>query len=205
MTAITLDRQDGEYPGKLKERLGDLAPRSLALLGPTKLFEQQLVGLVCSAKCPGSIILQTYEMAKKLARSQGAVVSGFQSPLERECLRVFLREKHPVVVCLARCLHPLRLPKEWQSAIGNGAMLIISPFTKQPRRITVQSARKRNLVVVGLADKVWIPYAAPGSNTLALAERAITMKSSVLSFNEAGNTALFEMGAIPFEDGILAR
>lgn len=205
MLAITIDQQDGRYPGKLKERLGNLAPRSLALLGSGQLLEQQLVGLVCSARCPGRIILQTYEMTKELARSQGAVVSGFQSPVERECLRIFLRESHPVILCLARSLHPLRLPKQWQLAIKKGTMLIVSPFTNQTRRITVQSARKRNLVVIGLADKVWIPYAAPGSNTMAIAEKSTSMNVPILTFKGGENAVLITLGETTVDKATMTR
>jgi len=55
------------------------------------------------------------------------VISGFHAPMDRECLRILLRGKQPIIVCPARSLEKLRFPANWREPIEAGRMLILSP------------------------------------------------------------------------------
>lgn len=46
------------YPAELGRCLGDAAPTELTIIGNVGLLKLQLLGLFCSIKCPGSVILQ---------------------------------------------------------------------------------------------------------------------------------------------------
>jgi predicted Rossmann fold nucleotide-binding protein DprA/Smf involved in DNA uptake len=171
LQVVRITLEDSEYPVRLRERLGDDAPSVLATIGAVGLLNQLLLALLCSVRCPGSAILEAYETAKKVARSQWVVVSGFHSPMEKECLRILLRAKHPVVLCVARSLDTMGIPAEWREHIQASRMLLLSPFAKAHRRNTTKMAEVRNQVVVALAEKAWIPYAAPGGKTRVLASK----------------------------------
>ena len=58
----------------------------------------------------------------------------------------------------------MHIPKPWQSAISDGRLLVVSPFSEKHRRITAELAAKRNQLVSLLAHK-FIVYAAPQSKT----------------------------------------
>jgi predicted Rossmann fold nucleotide-binding protein DprA/Smf involved in DNA uptake len=176
---ITISSKDSSYPVRLRERLRDDAPNSLATIGAVGLLKQPLLALLCSVRCPGSAILEAYETAKKVARSEWVVVSGFHSPMERECLRILLRAKHPVVICVARSLDNMRIPVEWREHIKTSRMLLLSPFAEAYRRNTTKMAQARNQVVAALADKTWMPYAAPGSKTELLALKVVSWSVNV--------------------------
>ena len=172
MQIVTISAGDSDYPLRIRDRLGSDAPNSFATIGAAALLKQPLLALLCSVRCPGSAIVEAYEATKKVAQSEWVVVSGFHSPMEKECLRILLRAKHPVVVCVARTLENMRIPAEWREHIDASRMLLLSPFIKKYRRNTTTMAQTRNLVVSALAEKMWIPYAAPGSKTELLASKA---------------------------------
>ncbi len=66
------------------------------------MLDRPKVVLFCSVKCPGKLILNTYDLAKRFRDEGVSVISGFHSPMEQECLRILLRSPHPVIWCLAR-------------------------------------------------------------------------------------------------------
>ena len=91
------------------------------------------------------------------------MVSGFHSPIEKECLRILLEGKQSIIICLARALARIRLPKEWQGAIEGGHLLLLSRFEKS-RRADKETARRRNELVAALSDEVVIIHAEPGGS-----------------------------------------
>lgn len=155
-------RTDPAYPVRLRERLGQDAPSTLTALGNLGLLSQPKTALFCSARCPGDAILGAYDTARKMRDEGVTVISGFHSPVEKECLRILLRGKQPIIICPARALEKFRLPAEWQKALDAGRLLILSPFEKYPRRPTTESARQRNELVAALSDEVLIIHATPG-------------------------------------------
>ena len=66
------------------------------------LDDADLTALFCSSRCPGDVILKMYDLARAMRDPDVPVIGGFQSPMERECLRLLLRGDQPVVVCPAR-------------------------------------------------------------------------------------------------------
>jgi predicted Rossmann fold nucleotide-binding protein DprA/Smf involved in DNA uptake len=59
----------------------------------------------------------------------------------------------------------MRIPVEWREHIEASRLLLLSPFTKAFRRNTGKMAQTRNQIVAALAEKTWMPYAAPGSKS----------------------------------------
>ena len=155
----------------LTERLSADAPRQLWLLGAPALLAARKTALFCSARCPGDAILRAHDAAAHLRDQGETVISGFHSPVERDCLHILLRGRQPLIVCPARALDGMRLPHAWQTALNTGRLLLLSPFEKTPRRVTADSARRRNELVAAWADRVLIAHGAPGGQIAALAAR----------------------------------
>jgi predicted Rossmann fold nucleotide-binding protein DprA/Smf involved in DNA uptake len=61
----------------------------------------------------------------------------------------------------------MRIPAGWMTALLESRLLVFSPFIREPRRATSESAMVRNEFVAGLADEILVPHAAPGSKTEA--------------------------------------
>lgn len=120
MTVSSIDRSDARYPSALGIYLGDQAPECIFSLGNLDILRQKPLALFCSVKCPGNLILQTYDLAQQLRDAGIVVISGFHSPMEKECLSLLLRGKQPVIWCPAKRLTVNRLPKEYAGPIADG-------------------------------------------------------------------------------------
>lgn len=159
---LTLTPSQARWPRQLDERLETAAPSQLWAIGRPEILAEQKVGLFCSVRCPGDAILAAYDIARKLRDDGVTVVSGFHSPVEKECLRILLRGKQPIIMCLARAFGKIRIPIDWRAAVNSDRLLLLSPFEKRPRRPDTASARRRNELVAALVDEVLIIHVTPG-------------------------------------------
>ena len=157
----TIPHNSPSDPGRLRLRLGAEAPLELTALGNPDLLSLPMTALFCSARCPGNVILQAYDQVARWRDTRHCGVSGFHSPVEKECLRILLRGEPPIIICPARAL-PKRIPPELRPALAAGRLLILSTFHATETRITADLAARRNAIVAALADKMLVLHAAPG-------------------------------------------
>ncbi len=165
-----IPQNDPLYPARLRERLSDAAPAQLTALGNFALLALPKTGLFCSARCPGHVILTTYDQAARWRDAGRCIISGFHSPVEQECLRILLRGSQPIIICPARAL-PRRIPAEWQTPLADGRLLILSGFTAAEKRVTTELATRRNALVAALADEVCFAHITPGGQSDRLTHR----------------------------------
>ena len=123
------------------------------------------------------------------------VIGGFQTPMEKECLHLLLRGSQPVVVCPARSIHKMRIPRDWRDPLKDGRMLVLSPFPSSQRRPTAELAAQRNELVAKLARRVFIAHAAPSGKTEAFAHRLAASGKPLLTLDSPANANLVRMGA----------
>ena len=126
-------------------------PRSVAALGDIRIVNESLTAFFCSIQCPGYIIVRIYDLARTLRRTNTTLIGGFQSPMEKEFLDLFLRGSARVVVCPARSIENMHVPQTWRSAISESRLLILSPFASYNRRPTAALSARRNDLVAALA------------------------------------------------------
>lgn len=170
MTATLISAGDTRYPSCLRERLGDDTPAQVFALGNLDLLALPKTALLCSTRCPGDAILRAYDQAARWRDEGRCIISGFHSPVEKECLRILLRGTSPVIICPARSL-PMRVPTEWRQPLADGRLLILSGFRAAENRITTELAARRNELVAALADEVWFAHITPGGRMEQLAKR----------------------------------
>ena len=125
-------------------------------------------------------ILTTYDQAAKWRDTGRCVISGFHSPVEKECLRILLRGSQPIIICPARAL-PQRVPLEWRQPLADGRLLILSGFRAGEKRITTELAIRRNEFVAALADELWFAHITPGGQMDKLAQRACARNAGQLT------------------------
>lgn len=174
-------------------------PPGTAHLGNLRLLDEPLTALFCSNRCPGDLILKTYDLARAMRESGVPVIGGFQTPMEKECLRLLLRGNQPVVVCPARGIGNMRIPRDWRPALDDGRLLVLSPFPATACRPTAQLAAQRNDLVASLASRIFIAHAAPGSKTEAFAHRLAEAGKPLLTLDSPANGNLVKMGAEVFD------
>ena len=184
--------------GAQPQRIEVRSQTALAI-GDAGLLRATTLALVCSQQCSGDAILKTYDFARLVRGSGLAIVSGFHSPIEKDCLPILLRGSDPIIIVQGRRLTTTRLPREWQKAIDAGRLLLLSPFGEQHKRVTTELAAERNRFVVSISDEVLITYASPDSKTEALCRETVVTGKRVYTFQTAANGRLIEMGASAIE------
>jgi hypothetical protein len=90
----------------------NVAPMQVSAIGNTDILHEKKLAFFCSVRCPGSIIIQTYDCMKALRDAGVTVIGGFHSPMERECLNILLRGTQPAIICPARSLENMRIKPE---------------------------------------------------------------------------------------------
>ncbi len=200
-----IDAGDPDYPGTLNACLGDDAPPSVNGIGDVGLLVRPRLAFFCSTRCPGSLILRTYDLAQLLRQSPLAVVGGFHTPMEQECLAVLLRGPEPVILCPARSMERLRLPAEYREPLRQGRLLILSGFGEGESRVTAETAATRNRFVAALADAVFVAHAAPGGRTEEVCREAIAWGKDLYTFEDRANENLLAIGAVGVEPGMFLK
>jgi predicted Rossmann fold nucleotide-binding protein DprA/Smf involved in DNA uptake len=190
-----IERGDIGYPPVLIQRLGDAAQRTLYALGDPGILGHRLVGLICSIRCPGSIIIKTFDLVRRLRDAGIVMVGGFHSPMEKDCLDLLLGGSRPVIVCPARRLQNLKLGREARGALGQGRLLVLSCFGEEARRMTSAQAMIRNDLVAALSSALIIPHASRQGRTLTTVHRALGFGCPVFTFADEANSDLIAAGA----------
>lgn len=192
-----LQRGAAVYPPGLAGYLGDAAPDSIAARGNLDILRRHKLAFFCSVKCPGSLILQTYDVACALRDAGVTVISGFQSPMEKECLTLLLRGSQPVIICLARGIERMRLTRDWREPLAQGRLLLLSPFGEKHRRPTEKLAVARNEFVAAIADGALFAHAEPGGKADGLFHRVLGWGKPTFTLDDQANAHLFALGTQP--------
>ena len=154
------------------------------------------VAFFCSNSCPGDIILKAQDWANSRTLRSVPVIGGFHTPVEKEVLRLLIRNSAPVVYVLARCIEGWRKPRSIAEAMGHGSLVAVSPFDATQTRTTARLAAVRNEFIVSKVDQVLVAHASNSGKTEALARSVIEQGKSLLTFPSGSNGHLKEMGAV---------
>lgn len=199
MDIVYLKQEDPNYPAILNNHYGKHVPKCIALHGNINILRLNKLALFCSIKCPGNLILQALDLAQALRKAGITVIGGFHSPMEREVLKTLLRSPHPIIICPARSINRMRLPKEYKRPIAENRLLLLSPFDEKHCRITVETSNIRNKFVAALSEKVFVAYAAPGSKTEQFCKDILASGKTIFTLKSDDNKKLIELGAKPKE------
>ena len=159
---------DSGLPQTLLASFGSDAAAELWAAGPIALLDLPRTAFFCSSQCPGSAVLKTFDAITRMRDGGRVLIGGFHSVMEWECLGILLRGQQPVIWVPARAIVGMRLKPELVPAFNTGRLLILSPFPPNNKRITASLCAQRNQFVAALANRVFVPYAAPNSRTRAL-------------------------------------
>jgi predicted Rossmann fold nucleotide-binding protein DprA/Smf involved in DNA uptake len=189
-TIYKIPPDDQKYPASLKLFLHDKAPSVITAIGNIDILQTKTIALLCSMKCPGNIILKTYDRMKEIRDAGITVISGFHSPMERECLNILLKGKQPIVICPAKALDGSRISAELCKPLADGRLLMLSPFDEKHNRISADRAEYRNRFIAALPDEILIPYAAPGSKTELLLRDIMPWGKTIRQLQHNGSPTL---------------
>ena len=187
-----------DTPAALNRCFNAVSTPAVSVLGDPALLDGLPTGFFCSVRCSGDIILKTYDLAKALRGAEITLIGGFQSPMEKEFLDVLLWGRVRVVICPARGLGNMRVPKNWRAPLADGRLLILSFFDDNIRRPTAAIVAERNTCVAAVSDRILVAHAQPNGKTEALCKQALTSRKLVLTLDSPYNAHLMALGASGF-------
>jgi hypothetical protein len=187
------------------------------------------LALLCSSRCSGTVIVHGLDVAIALKNAPVSMVSGFQSPLEKESLKFLLKGSVRLVVCPARSAVGMRIPAAWKKPMESGRLTIRSfideepsansdvsverhkgrsaktstPSHSLPKRPTTDLAEQRNRFACAISDAVLILHASPGGKLERLAYELLESDKQVWTLDDPANAHLIAKGAEPFDQGRL--
>ena len=183
-----------DFPLALRCSPWDSSCSHLWAIGNLGILKTRLLGFFCATRCPGDVIVHTYDLARAMRDSGIPVISGFHAPMEKECLDVLLRGTQPLVICPARSIERMPLPAVWRTSLVEGRLLILSPFAAHHRRPTTALAERRNRLVAVLSDAIFIAHAGAGSRIEQLCSDMIAQRKPVSTLDLPDNAHLVQRG-----------
>ena len=127
---------------------------SPAYLGNKELLMMKKIGFLASRKISTLSILPTLDWAMQVCKQKGiTIVSGFHSKMERDVLKILLQGECGIIVVLARGMYR-KLPKQYEVAMSQNRLLIISYEKESVTRVSEATAHKRNNYVREIADEM---------------------------------------------------
>jgi hypothetical protein len=132
-------------------------------LGNMELLKLHKTAFVCSRKIPAGIVLKSYDWAIAQREAGNCIMSGFQSPIEKDVFYFLMKGNQPIILVLARGMIS-GIPLKIQKAIEDERLLIISPFKEDVKRVTQETATLRNILMIELADEIFFPFISPGGS-----------------------------------------
>lgn len=127
---------------------------SSTYLGNIELLKMKKLGFLASRKISTLSVLPTLDWAMKVSKQKDiAIVSGFHSKMERDVLKILLQGECGIIVVLARGMYR-KLPKQYEEAMSQNRLLIISYEKESVTRISESTAHKRNNYVRKIADEM---------------------------------------------------
>lgn len=194
---VRLQRGAPAWPDRLA-LLGDDEPEELSLIGNLRLLDRPLTGLFCSSRLPGDLLVRSFDVGRALALAGVPIISGFQSPIEREILGLLLSGCSSVVLCPARGLESLQPRAQWRRALVSGRMLLLSPFPATVRRPTLQLSDRRNRIAAALAERILLIHATPGGRLSRMMNDLSSRGATLYCPDHPSNSDLRLLGALPF-------
>ena len=196
------------FPTALSHCADPTADTPISLIGDPAILDHKHTALFCSVQCPGDLILKSYDLARTLRAYPVTLIGGFQSPIEKEFLELLLRRptRQPgraalpspsVIICPARGLANMRIPRPWRDTLTAGRLLLLSTFPDSLRRPTAATASRRNTCVVALAHRILILHAALGGKTETFCRQALAAAKPVYTLPSPHNAHLIALGAQP--------
>ena len=115
------------------------------------------LALQVSRHCDGEAVLAAYDRASAAGNGETVVVSGFHSPVEKDCLAILLRnpESRMIVVLARHLTETFRTSVAWRETLEQGRMLILSSFPSSQKRPDRTSCGHRNAQVVAICGGVY--------------------------------------------------
>jgi len=125
--------------------------------GNKEILKLNKTAFLCSQKCPAEIVLRSYDWAKEQRKQGNCIVCGNHSQIEKDVFEILLKGKQPLILALARSMKT-RWEPEIEKAVIENRLLVVSPFEKETKRVTRETAEIRNKTIIEICDNIMVGY-----------------------------------------------
>lgn len=129
--------------------------------GNTELLKLHKTAFLCSRNIPAGVVLKCYDWAIDQRDQGNCIISGFHSKIEKDVFHYLLVGTQPIIMALARGMKE-KIEPELKCAVDAGRLLMVTPFENSVKRVTAETAEKRNRFMIELADEIVVGYASKG-------------------------------------------
>lgn len=136
-------RSDGEYPQRLLQLLGKLAPPIFFYAGKISLLTNDSIGFVGSRDADDSALDFTRSMASRCAKEGITVVSGGARGVDQTAMNAALKNGGTAIGFLSDSMELVLRNPDWRKAVIDGRLLLLSSQLPGDR-FTVWAAMGRN-------------------------------------------------------------
>jgi hypothetical protein len=140
-----IENNDPIYPSYLKKFLAEKTPSKVFAIGNPDILQSKTLAVFCSNKCPGNIILKTYELLRQLRERGITVISGFHSAMERECLNILLKGRRPSSYALPAALRECGLNQNTGSLSKMDDYLYSRPF-QEKKNVSLRTGLLKGII-----------------------------------------------------------
>ncbi len=125
--------------------------------GNEDILQLNKTAFLCSQRIPAEVILKSYDWAKEQRKAGNCIVCSNHSPIEKDVFEILLNGNQPLILVL-----PRGIKKRWEpeiiKALDSNRLLIISSFEDEVKRITRETAQKKNEFIISIADEIVVGY-----------------------------------------------
>lgn len=140
-----------------------------AFLGDTTLLSlPERTAFLSSRRITPAAVLRCLDWAESCHDTDGCILGGFHSPLERDVLRFLLRGHIPVVMALARPLWKT-IPPDLRSPLEEGRLLLVAPLPPTSgRRASSATCAARNRWILAHSTRLVLGTLDPAGSLVRL-------------------------------------
>ena len=137
-------------------------------LGNRELLKKHIIGFFSSRTTAPMSVLPTLDWAHEVARNPDvAIMSGFQSPMEREVLDILLAGKCGIIYVLNRSIYR-RIPEKFVPLVSQNRILFLSLVPPSCTRPSKEQAAIRNRFIADVANELFFASVTPSSSLYSL-------------------------------------
>lgn len=204
-------RCDPDYPSRLKSHLKSQAPPFLVGTGNRELLAGGGYGVVGSRHVDQSGTAFAETIASWCAQNGQSIISGGACGVDSIAMQAALSHGGAAIGILADSLLRASVSKEWRGALGQGKLLLLSPYHPEAG-FNVGNAMGRNKLIYAMSDAVVVVSAEhKKGGTWAGAEEEMKRPRRRRIFvrldetSPLGNRRLVDLGATPFDCSWMAK
>lgn len=123
-------------------------------IGNIEILDRHKIGFLAGSKTQALSVLPTYDWAKEIAsREDISIISGFQSPIEKDVLDFLLKAKCGIIYVMAKRLYK-KIPMQFNHCFDADRLLFISISKDNVLRAGKAQNIARNNFIAEICDEL---------------------------------------------------